>query len=100
MQGVVIWYCRREFRAIIWCEDSKELGIATGATAWGNPMLDVQVGDVVAFRAEQRGTDRLCRDLHVVQRQAAPSLPATMMANAQTRPISGNPLLHLCSSRD
>ncbi|MDO8882258.1 MAG: hypothetical protein U0934_10510 [Pseudotabrizicola sp.] len=100
MHGVVIWYSRQDFRAIVWCEDSKELGIASGPTAWRNPMVAVEVGDIVGFRAEMRGSDRLCRDLHVVETQVAPSLPATVLAKAQTPPVSRIPLLHLCSSRD
>ena len=100
MHGVVIWYSRQEFRAIIWCEDSKELGIATGPTAWRNPMVEVATGDVVSFRAEMRGSDRLCRDIQVIACQAAPTLPAAMLAKAQTPPVSRIPLLHLCSSRD
>ncbi|MFN4155974.1 MAG: hypothetical protein ACK4HF_15090 [Paracoccaceae bacterium] len=100
MHGVVIWYSRQEFRAIVWCEDSKELGLASGPTAWRNPMVSVQVGDIVAFHAERRGTERLCRDIRVVERQAAPTLPAAMLAKAQTPHVSGIPLLHLCSSRD
>lgn len=100
MHGVVIWYSRQEFRAIIWCEDCKELGIASGPTAWRNPMVEVAVGDVVAFRTEARGGDRLCRDVQVVEQQVAPSLPATVLAKTQTPPRSGIPLLHLCSSRD
>ncbi|NEX45504.1 hypothetical protein [Pseudotabrizicola algicola] len=100
MNGVVIWYSRQEFRAIIWCEDSKELGIASGPTAWRNPMVAVEVGDVVAFRVERRGHDRICRDIQVVDAQAAPTLPAAMLAKAHTPPVSGNRLLHLCSSRD
>lgn len=100
MHGVVIWYSRQEFRAIIWCEDSKELGIASGPTAWRNPMVRVDVGDVVAFRAEMRGPDRLCRDIQVVEPQAAPTLPAAMLAKAHPAPVSRIPLLHLCSSRD
>ncbi|MFN3722103.1 MAG: hypothetical protein ACK4VZ_03585 [Paracoccaceae bacterium] len=100
MHGVVIWYSRQEFRAIVWCEDSKELGIATGPTAWRNPMVAVGVGDIVSFRAELRGTDRLCRDLQVVESRVAPTLPATVLAKAKTPPVCGNPLLHLCSSRD
>jgi hypothetical protein len=100
MHGVVIWYSRQEFRAIIWCEDSKELGIAGGPTAWRNPMVDVSVGDIVVFRAEMRGSERLCRDVQVVESQAAPSLPATVRAKAQTPQKPKIPLLHLCSSRD
>ncbi|MDO9640329.1 MAG: hypothetical protein Q7J44_17480 [Pseudotabrizicola sp.] len=100
MHGVVIWYSPSSFRAIIWCDDSKELGIASGATAWRNPMLEVQVGDVVAFRTERHGSDRLCTDLHVVESRAAPSPRAEMLAKAETHPVSGIPLLHLCSSRD
>ncbi|MDR7126886.1 hypothetical protein [Pseudotabrizicola sp. 4114] len=100
MHGVVIWYSRQEFRAIIWCEDSKELGIASGPTAWRNPMVSVAIGDMVAFRAEMRGSDRLCRDIQVVEGQAAPTLPAAMRAKTKTPPVSRIPLLHLCSSRD
>jgi len=100
MHGVVIWYSRPEFRAIIWCEDSKALGVATGPTAWRNPMVSVDVGDMVAFRAEMRGPDRLCRDIQVVESQAAPTLPTAMLAKAQSPCVSNIPLLHLCSSRD
>ena len=100
MHGVVIWYSRSEFQAIIWCEDSKELGMAGGPTAWRNPMVQVDVGDCVAFRVEMRGRERLCRDVHVVECQAAPNLPAAVRAKAQSTPVSKNPLLHLCSSRD
>lgn len=100
MQGVVIWYSREDFRAIIWCEDSRELGVAGGATAWRNPMVEVAVGDVVAFRAELRGRDRLCRDVRVVESQVAPALPDTMLAKAQSPAVSRFPLLHLCSSHD
>ena len=84
MHGVVIWYSRQEFRAIVWCDDSKELGIASGPTAWRNPMVAVEVGDIVSFRAERRGKDRLCRDLQVVESRAAPTLPATVIAIAKT----------------
>lgn len=100
MNGVVIWYSRQDFRAIIWCEDSKELGIAGGPTAWRNPMISVEVGDCVSFRPEMRGTDRMCRDVRVIQSQAAPSLPAVMLARTQRATVSPNRLLHLCSSRD
>lgn len=100
MHGVVIWYSRKDFRAIIWCEDSKELGIAGGPTAWRNPMLQVEIGDIVAFRTETRGTDRLCRDIHVVESQAAPDLPAAMLNGARSAPVPKNRLLHLCASRD
>jgi hypothetical protein len=100
MHGVVIWYSRPEFRAIIWCEDCKELGIAGGPTAWHNPMIPIEVGDCVAFRVERRGKERLCRDVHVVESHAAPDLPQTMRTTAQARAVSRNPLLHLCSSRD
>jgi hypothetical protein len=49
MNGVVIWYSKKDFRAVIWCEDSKELGIATGPTAWRNPMAPVEIGDFVSL---------------------------------------------------
>lgn len=100
MHGVVIWYARQEFKAIIWCEDSGAIGIATGATAWRNPMVDVAVGDFVSFRCEVRGTDRLCRDIRVVEAQAAPTLPDAVRAKAHRPAVSPNRLLHLCASRD
>lgn len=99
MRGVVIWYSRSDFRAIIWCEDSKDLGIASGPTAWRNPMVKVEIGDCVAFRTEQRGRDRLCRDIHVIEVQSAPHLPEAVLA-ARPKAIVQNPLLHLCASRD
>lgn len=100
MQGVVIWYSRQDFRAIIWCDDSRDLGLARGPTAWRNPMIEVEVGDAVAFRAEKRGGERQCRDIHLIETQAAPSLTATMLTKTHPLPVSRIPLLHLCSSRD
>lgn len=100
MHGVVIWYARQEFKAIIWCEDSGAIGMATGATAWRNPMVDVAVGDFVAFRSEMRGGDRLCRDIQIIESQAAPTLSAAVRAKGNAPAASPNRLLHLCSSRD
>jgi hypothetical protein len=101
MNGVVIWYSKKDFRAVIWCEDSKELGIATGPTAWRNPMAPVEIGDFVSFTLIPVGTERRCRELQVIESRRAPALPDSIrkpMAHivAKTR----NPLLHLCSSRD
>jgi hypothetical protein len=101
MRGVVIWYCRAEFRAVIWCEDSKGLGIACGATAWRNPMNRVQVGDFVAFEAEPAGRDRKCRDIYTIEANAAPALPGTLQdLGTHALPVSQNRLLHLTASRD
>jgi hypothetical protein len=100
MSGVVVWYSREKFCAIIWCEDSKELGIASGPTAWRNPMVDVSVGDCVAFQIQMRGAERFCRDIRLLECQAAPALPAYMTSQAKSEPLSRFPPLHLCSSRD
>jgi len=101
MRGVVIWYSRQDFRAVIWCEDSKSLGIATGPTAWRNPMTDVEVGDFVAFRVQEAGAERRCKDIHVIEPCHAPALPDSIRNPTVANPVkTRNPLLHLCSSRD
>ncbi|MBN2630010.1 MAG: hypothetical protein JXR75_05680 [Rhodobacteraceae bacterium] len=103
MSGVVIWYSRKDFRAIIWCEDGEDLGVATGRSAWRNPLTDVSIGDYVMFRPQTIGRDRQCRDIELVEHGVAPSLPATLRHFSQgvARPkVSRNPPLHLCASRD
>ncbi len=101
MQGVVIWYSKADFQAIIWCEDSKDLGIASGPTAWRNPMNEVEIGDAVAFRLDPDGPDRRCRDVHIVASSVAPALPSSIRNARPPLPRSGaNRLLHLCSSHD
>ncbi len=110
IHGVVIWYSRQEFKALIWCEDSGGLAIATGATSWRNPIGEVAVGDYVAFTPIACGRERKCRDIHLIAPQVAPDLPQAIMGRARpatsetaTTPPErrkGNPLLHLCASRD
>ena len=101
MRGVVIWYSACAFQAVIWCEDSKELGIAVGPTAWRNPMATVEVGDYVSFDVVMAGTERRCRDVHLIEPMAAPTLVETI--ERTTRSAVGkirNPLLHLCVTHD
>ncbi len=119
INGVVIWYSRLDFKALIWCEDSGALAFATGPTSWRNPMIDIAVGDCVAFEVEQAGRERKCRDVHLVAEQLAPDLSLALQAGAArslapapklalcatggagpTKAERGNPLLHLCASRD
>lgn len=98
-RGVVIWYSQSEFKALIWCEDSGSLAVATGATAWRNPMVHVAVGDFVAFTARSAGQERRCHDIHVIAPQVAPELPNAIRPAHQSH-RQGNPPLHLCYSRD
>ncbi|MEF3047335.1 hypothetical protein [Pseudotabrizicola sp. L79] len=117
--GVVIWYSRVDFKALIWCEDSGALAFATGPTSWRNPMVEIAVGDCVAFVAEEAGRERKCRDIHLIAAQMAPDLPLSIQQGrgntptpppqlslcstggvAQPAANKGNPLLHLCASRD
>lgn len=107
IRGVVIWYSRQDFKALIWCEDSGGLAVATGPTAWRNPISNVAVGDYVGFQAEPCGRERKCRDLFVIAPQVAPDLPEAIRApdpkigiGVAAKPRCGNPLLHLCASRD
>lgn len=101
MRGVIIWYSRIEFTALIWCEDSREIAVAKGATAWRNPMVPVDVGDYVSFISHESGSHRTCRDIQKVAAQVAPDLPTSLLAH-QRAPRSGheNRHLHLCASRD
>jgi hypothetical protein len=101
MRGVVIWYSKQDFRAVIWCEDSKDLGIASGPTAWRNPMMDVEIGDFVAFSVHEAGAERRCKDIHLLEAQHAPGLHSSILHPMSSIPTkTRNPLLHLCSSRD
>lgn len=100
MQGVIIWYSRADFQAIIWCEDSKDLGIATGPTAWRNPMCVVDVGDAVTFRLDTANPGRRCTDVQLVATAAAPSLRASITPPRSAPKTSKNRLLHLCVTPD
>lgn len=103
IRGVIIWYSRLEYKALIWCEDSGGLAIAAGATSWRNPMVEISVGDYVGFEAAPCGRERKCRDIHLIAAQIAPSLPDSIRNPDQTAPkpvLDGNRLLHLCYSRD
>lgn len=108
MQGVIIWYSRADFQAIIWCEDCKDLAIASGPTAWRNPMSVVDIGDVVAFNVHPGGSERRCTDLRQVAPSVSPSLPDSIrrQRSIPQSPVavparsSGNRLLHLCASHD
>ncbi len=101
MQGVVIWYSKADFQAIIWCEDSKELGIVSGPTAWRNPMSMVEVGDVVAFRLDPSNSERRCSDVHVLAPAVAPYLHTSIQQSHHIPPPPNrNRLLHLCVSHD
>lgn len=101
MHGVIIWYSKADFQAIIWCEDSKDLGIASGATAWRNPMTPVATGDEVWFRVDPSATDRRCRDIHLVDPCAAPSLPGAIATQRTAIPRANrNAPLHLCTGHD
>lgn len=102
MRGIVIWHSKIDFKAIIWCEDSQELAIAAGATAWRNPMLPFSVGDWVGF-SSKLGADnmRQCRDIYLIESQVAPGLPVSLMnRKQQVCAPRKNTHLHLCSSRD
>lgn len=101
MQGVVIWYSRSDFQAIVWCEDSKDLGIVSGPTCWRNPMVTVEVGDYVGFRAEAGEAGRRCRDVHLIEPVAAPTLAESLLDTARKAVHrTKNPLLHLCARHD
>lgn len=125
LRGVVIWYQENGYKALIWCEDSGALAFATGPTSWRNPMVEISVGDYVGFSAETEGRERKCRDVHLIASQVAPDLPQSILAgtaqksgphqlggvgpvlslcaespHAVTATRTGNPLLHLCASRD
>jgi len=101
MQGVVIWYSKADFQAIIWCEDSKDLGIASGPTAWRNPMATVEIGDAVAFRIGGPGDARRCTDVHLIASSVAPALPDSIRTPLPSPHFrTRNRLLHLCASRD
>ena len=101
MRGVIIWYSRQDFSAVIWCEDSKDLGIATGPTAWRNPMAEVEIGDFVAFRVSDVGFERHCKDIHLLEARQAPALPHSILKPTPLIPVKTRiPLLHLCASRD
>lgn len=125
IRGVVIWYSALEYKALIWCEDSGALAFATGPTSWRNPMVEIAVGDCVGFVAEAHGRERKCRDIHLIASQVAPDLPLTILpapsrgghlslCASPARGIAtvipetpagrtaprGNPLLHLCATRE
>ncbi len=101
MKGVVIWYSKQDLRAVIWCEDSQELGMALGPAAWRHPVTPVEIGDFVAFHVDGSGHDRRCHDIHVLERKAAPTLIGAIRdLGRRAKGISGNPPLHLCASRD
>lgn len=101
MRGVVIWYSRVDFKALIWCEDSREIAVAKGATAWRNPMVPVDVGDFVSFVSLGGGTHRLCRDIQKIAAQVAPDLTASLRApHLPPKRNTQNRHLHLCQSRD
>ena len=100
MQGVIIWYSRTDFQAIIWCEDSKDLGIAIGPTAWRNPMAMVEVGDVVTFSHAAAPHGRRCTDVHLVSPAAAPDLHRAIAKANNCAAPGRNRLLHLCATPD
>lgn len=101
MHGVIIWYSKADFQAIIWCEDSKDLGIATGPTSWRNPMSGFEIGDAVYFRLDASTNERRCSDIHLVAPSVAPTLHTSIRKpRAVTPKPEQNRLLHLCYSRD
>ena len=99
MQGVIIWYSKADFRAIIWCEDSKDLGVANGATAWRNPMVQVEVGDAVSFRLDAGPGERRCHDIELLETCAAPALHTSIQNTWPVmRTSRTNHPLHICVS--
>ena len=125
LRGVVIWYQPSEYKALIWCEDSGSLAFATGPMSWRNPMVEISVGDCVGFIADSHGRERKCRDVHLIAPQVAPELPLAILGESvemhsdpvpqKKKPVlslcaesphgvsverTGNPLLHICASRD
>ncbi len=64
-------------------------------------MTGVEVGDFVAFRVQEAGAERRCKDIHVIASCHAPDLPDSIRNPRVAIPIKTRiPLLHLCSSRD
>ena len=123
MRGVIIWYSEQDQRAVIWCEDSADLAIATDASAWRKGDAPVEIGDYVGFTSVITNSGRRCDDIHLIQSQVAPELvqrlrqslpqaprPTMKVVSSQGRPAhaprpaqirSGSiPLLHLAASQD
>lgn len=123
MRGVIIWFSEQDQNAVIWCEDSADLAIATGASAWRNDGALIEIGDYVGFTPVITNEGRRCEDVHLIQSQVAPELvqrlrrslpqtnrPKMKIVSSQGRPAhapraaqirrASNPLLHLAASQD
>jgi hypothetical protein len=98
MYGVVLWRDADGTQAVIWCDDHGDLALYRSADA--EPQLEV--GDLVSFRAEQSRRMRLAKDLQLVEQERFPGLPADLKAagaaQASVRP-DGEKIISLEKSR-
>ena len=81
MIGVVIWADAAENKAVIWCEDQKDLAyfLPSAVSAKGNRPLK---GDLVEFDSFYRGSLRLAKNLSVVEAAAADGLGESLRSGA------------------
>ncbi len=74
MHGVIIWYCEKTGRAVVWCDDSGDLAYAGGFADWRAPTQVVAIGDYVAFEMRLSGGSRSCMNLRLLEKGLAPDL--------------------------
>ena len=82
MNGVVLWSCRRSWRAIVWCEDHAALAYVRGEESFVSGSGFPGEGDLIAFELNTVDRVRYARAVRLVERDAFPDLVRSLTAAA------------------
>ena len=82
MNGVVLWSCLRTRRAIIWCDDHRQLAYAKGAAGFAPGARFPETGDLVAFTATQGAEVRHASAVRVIGPGTFPHLDRLLLGQA------------------
>ena len=86
MFGVVLWSCKDERKAVIWCEDHGDLAFYNGGrdSVFNGDSLDA--GDLVSFHMSETRNMRVATDPQLVAEQQYPEIADNLTANGAARP--------------
>ena len=74
MYGVVLWSDHKDSKAVIWCEDHRNLAFFKKDIGSDGCATDFEPGDLVAFDLREENNLRLAVDPYVVAPHEFPSL--------------------------
>ncbi|SFA73564.1 hypothetical protein SAMN05421688_0478 [Poseidonocella pacifica] len=88
MIGVVIWSDRVDRKAVIWCEDHGNLAYLNNEGEMPEALPELEEGDIVKFRLQERQSIRLAHDVAVVETEGYTGLSGALKATADREPAA------------